>query len=77
MALPAVEPGDDPNPHAHEGEALMDEHRSGSEAATPPLLQRLYDRPFLLLVLGLAVMLGVFTFWGLWEILHLPQATLP
>ena len=54
------------------------EHRSGPEApAEPPFLQRMYDRPFLLLVLGLVIMLGVFTFWGLWEILHLPQATLP
>lgn len=56
----------------------MDEPRSGPDsAAEPPFLQRLYDRPFVLLALGLAIMLGVFTFWGLWEILHLPQATLP
>ena len=43
----------------------------------PPLLQRLYDRPFLLLALGMGVMLVVFTGWGLWEVLTLPQATLP
>lgn len=56
----------------------MEEHRSGPDtAAQPPFLQRMYDRPFLLLVLGLVIMLGVFTFWGLWEVLHLPQATLP
>ena len=56
----------------------MDEQRTTPGATQePPLLQRLYDRPFLLLVLGLVVMLGIFTFWGLWEVLHLPQATLP
>ena len=42
-----------------------------------PLLQRMYDRPFLLLVLGMGIMLVVFTGWGLWEVLSLPQATLP
>lgn len=42
-----------------------------------PLLQRLYDRPFLLLALGLVVMLTLFTAWGLWEVLTLPEATLP
>jgi len=42
-----------------------------------PFLQRLYDRPFVLLALGMAVMLVVFTAWGLWEVLSLPQATLP
>ena len=42
-----------------------------------PLGQRLYDSPFLLLVAGIAVMAVVYTLWGLWEILTLPQATLP
>lgn len=45
--------------------------------ADVPLLQRMYDSPFLLLALGLVIMLGIFTFWGLWEVLHLPPATLP
>jgi hypothetical protein len=44
---------------------------------TVPLGQRLYDRPFLLLVAGLAVMGIVYTLWGLVEILSLPQAPLP
>ena len=44
---------------------------------TVPLGQRLFDRPFLLLVAGLAVMGVVYTLWGLWEILSLPQAPLP
>lgn len=42
-----------------------------------PLGQRFYDNVFLLLALGLLVMLVAFTGWGLWEILAMPQATLP
>lgn len=42
-----------------------------------PLFQRLYERPFLLLAVGMVVMLIVYTFWGLWEVMSLPQATLP
>ena len=56
----------------------MDEARSGSDAPSEiPFFQRLYDRPFVLLAIGLLVMLAVFTFWGLWEIARLPQAPLP
>ena len=42
-----------------------------------PLGQRLFDRPFLLLVFGLAVMFLFYTIWGLIEIINLPQAPLP
>ena len=42
-----------------------------------PLGQRLLDHPFLLLLAGLVVMGGVYTIWGLYEILSLPTATLP
>lgn len=42
-----------------------------------PLLQRLYDRPFLLLIAGIVVMALFYTAWGLWEILTLPPAPLP
>jgi hypothetical protein len=56
----------------------MDEERAPSDAPSEiPLLQRLFDRPFLLLVLGMGVMLVVFTGWGIWEVMSLPQATLP
>ena len=48
---------------------------SGEER--PPLGQRFFDNMFLLLVLGLVVMFAVYTGWGLWEILSLPEATLP
>ncbi|MDX1645423.1 MAG: hypothetical protein R3244_13800 [Thermoanaerobaculia bacterium] len=48
-----------------------------SESEPVPLGQRLFDRPFLLLALGLLVMFGFYTIWGLIEIATLPQATLP
>lgn len=42
-----------------------------------PLLQKLYDSPFLLLIAGIGVMVLFYTAWGLWEILKLPKAPLP
>lgn len=42
-----------------------------------PFGQRLFDNMYLLLALGLAVMLVVFTAWGFWEILTMPKGTLP
>lgn len=45
--------------------------------ATPPLGQRLFDRPFLLLAAGLLVMFGFYTIWGLLEIASLPAGKLP
>jgi len=42
-----------------------------------PLGQRLYDRPFLLLIAGIVVMAVFFTGWGLYEILTLPMSKLP
>ncbi len=42
-----------------------------------PLGQRIMDNPFLLLVLGLAVILVFYTGWGLWEIHSLTSAPLP
>lgn len=44
---------------------------------TPPLWQRLFDNVFLLLALGFVVMLVVYTGWGVWEVVFLPQGTLP
>lgn len=43
----------------------------------PPLGQRLFDNVFLLLALGLIVMFVVYTGWGLWEIMTMPESTLP
>ena len=54
-----------------------DAPRPPDDAETPPLGQRFYDSPFVLLVLGLLVMLVSFTAWGLWEITSLPTAPLP
>lgn len=42
-----------------------------------PLMQRLFDKPFLLLFLGVSVVGIFYTVWGLIEILTMPQATLP
>jgi hypothetical protein len=42
-----------------------------------PFFQRLYDRPFVLMAIGMGVMLVLFTAWGLWEVMSLPTATLP
>ncbi|GMV05799.1 MAG: hypothetical protein AMXMBFR53_20760 [Gemmatimonadota bacterium] len=60
----------------------MDETRAtppsgGGPPQEVPLFQRLYDRPFLLLGVGMVVMLVIYTFWGLWEIASLPTAPLP
>jgi len=56
--------------------AEQSEH-SGSPPEDTPLGQRLFDNPFLLLAAGLLVMVVFYTLWGLWEVLSLPQATLP
>ena len=40
-------------------------------------MQRLFDRPFLLLFLGVSVVGIFYTLWGIIEILTMPQATLP
>ena len=42
-----------------------------------PLMQRLFDKPFLLLFLGVSVVGIFYTLWGIIEILTMPQATLP
>ena len=56
----------------------MDEHLPTPDPASEaPLLQRLFDSPFVLLALGMVIMLVLFTFWGLWEVTHLPPAQLP
>lgn len=50
-------------------------HQAAPES--PPLFQRLFDNVFLLLVLGIVIMLVVYTGWGMWEILTMPAGTLP
>lgn len=51
-----------------------DQRREGEEI---PFMQRMFDRPFLLLILGVSVVGIFYTLWGLIEILRMPQATLP
>lgn len=50
----------------------------GQEDETPiPLMQRLYDSPFLLLIACIVVMFVFFTAWGMIEIMSLEPAPLP
>jgi hypothetical protein len=54
--------------------------REPTPAAEPepvPRGQRFFDNVHLLLALGIAIVFLLYTGWGLWEILTLPQATLP
>jgi hypothetical protein len=51
--------------------------RANGVAERVPLGQRLFDNVYLLLVLGVLVMLVVFTAWGMWEIFSMPKGTLP
>lgn len=53
----------------------MTQDTQGTEPV--PLGQRLFERPFLLLIAGHVVMFVFYTLWGLAETLMLPQATLP
>ena len=55
----------------------MDPSRSEAGPEKLPLGQRLFDNMYLLLVIGVAVMLVIFTAWGMWEVLSMPQGTLP
>ena len=48
----------------------------GPDAAVP-LGQRLYDNVFLLLVVGIVVMVLVYTGWGVVELVTMPRGTLP
>lgn len=47
------------------------------DPAAIPLGQRLCERPFLLLVVGIVIMAVFYTGWGLVEIATLTQAPLP
>jgi hypothetical protein len=52
----------------------QDEPRAGEPI---PLGQRLFDRPYLLLVAAMVVMFVFYTGWGLLEIASLTEAPLP
>ncbi len=55
----------------------MDPSEPDAHEERIPLMQRLYDNIWLLLVVGMTVMLVVYTGWGIWEVISMPQATLP
>lgn len=42
-----------------------------------PVGQRVFDNMYLLLALGVVVMIVVYTGWGVWEIISMPQGRLP
>jgi hypothetical protein len=56
---------------------LADPPRDPAPHEPIPFWQRVFDNVYLLLVLGLLVMLLVYTAWGMLEIYTMPQATLP
>lgn len=43
----------------------------------PPLLRRVLDNPWLMLVLGVALPMISYTLWGWIELLNVPPAALP
>lgn len=49
----------------------------GNEPEKIPYMQKLLDSPWILLGLGMVVMFLFYTIWGMYEIMSLPQATLP
>lgn len=53
--------------------------RAGAEPDPQPipLGQRLYDNWVLLMIAGIAIMVLVYTGWGLFEIVTMPRALLP
>jgi len=52
-------------------------NRDPESSEEVPLGQRLYDRPFLLLIACIVVMFVFFTGWGLVELATLERAPLP
>lgn len=56
---------------------MSTEDARSDEMRDIPLGQRFFDNWPLLMVLGVVIMLVVFTGWGLWEIATMPPATLP
>jgi hypothetical protein len=58
----------------------MSEHRSSElepQNEEIPLGQRFFDNWALLMILGIVIMLVIYTGWGLWEVTTMPKATLP
>ncbi len=58
-------------------DATSDAASQASDETPVPLMQRLYDKPFLLLGACMAIMFAFYTAWGVIEILSLDPAPLP
>lgn len=56
---------------------VQKQHPPPSADEPVPAGQRFFDNIFVLLALGILVMVVLYTGWGMWEVLTLPQATLP
>lgn len=56
---------------------MANDERDPKSGEKVPLGQRLFERPFLLLIVGIVVMLAFYTLWGLVEIASLKPAPLP
>lgn len=56
---------------------MQTDGNGNNEENNKPLGQRIFDNPILLLVAGIIVMFVFYTIWGMFEIMNLPQATLP
>jgi hypothetical protein len=58
--------------HANKEREMATPH--DDDTAPVPWMQQLLDNPFLLLFLGVAVPMVLYTAWGVWDILTLPLA---
>ena len=56
---------------------MTSDARGDAARAEVPAGQRFFDNWPVLMILGILVMVAVYTGWGLWEILTMPKATLP
>ena len=56
---------------------MANDERDPNTGEKIPLGQRLFERPFLLLIAGILVMLAFYTIWGFIEIYSLKPAPLP
>ena len=56
---------------------MSDDAKQPREGEEIPLGQRLFDRPYLLLLASLVVMFVFYTGWGLLELASLTDAPLP
>ena len=47
---------------------------SNSSGVTPHFMQKALDNQWLMLALGVLVPMVIYTFWGLWDVMHIVQA---